>query len=246
MLLRLSALLCFMLTLPARADTPLVVFAAASLAGPLDQAAELWEGEVTISYAGSALLARQAQAGAQADVVILANTDWMAVLVDADVVAQDAVRPMLSNQLALVVHGERGNGGDLVAQLDSLPDHARIATGLVEAVPVGIYARQTLQSIGRYDELRGRLVQVENARVALALVGRGDVEAALIYRSDAQADLRVQPIAWIDPGLHDPIIYPVAPLLRSEHPDTERFLAFLLADTTMAIFEEAGFEPVNE
>ena len=246
MRLRLLTIFCLFLAMPARADGALVVFAAASLAGPLDRVAEAWDGEAVVSYAGSAVLARQVTAGARADLVILANTDWMDHLVEAGAVAADQVRPLLTNRLALVTRTEAGAPLPFPDALAGLPAEVRIATGFVEAVPVGIYARQALERVGRFDDLRDRLVQVENARLALALVARGDVEAALIYQSDAQADPRVTALAPVDAGLHDPILYPAAALLRSSHPDTAAFLDHLASDAALAVFYEAGFRPVDE
>mgnify|MGYP000953312439 FL=1 len=55
---------------------PVVVFAAASLKEPIDAlAAEM--GDVVVSYGGSGTLARQVMQGAPADVVLLANADWL-------------------------------------------------------------------------------------------------------------------------------------------------------------------------
>ena len=69
-LVLLSWLLCVTLTAPVRAESVLV-FAAASLAGPLDEIAQAWAAEtghdVVLSYAGSSSLARQIEAGAPAD-----------------------------------------------------------------------------------------------------------------------------------------------------------------------------------
>ena len=253
MLARLFLLL-WLLATPVRGDTPLLVFAAASLAGPLDAIAEAWDGgeeggEVVISYAGSSILARQITAGARADVVILANRDWADHLINAGAVEPGAVQEVLGNQLALVT---RPNGDGVPqnllfpVQLSALPEGARIATGLVDAVPVGIYARQALESIGQYDALRDQLVQVENARVALALAGRGDVDAALIYRSDAQADPRVHVLALVAPELHEPIVYPAAPLATSTHPGTDGFLDHLLSPASLDVFRDAGFALVRE
>ena len=76
------------LALPAMADAGTVtVFAAASLKGPLDQAAAAWKtatgNDVVLSYGASSALAKQIEAGAPADVFLSAATNWMDTL-DAD------------------------------------------------------------------------------------------------------------------------------------------------------------------
>ena len=247
MLIRLLLAL-FVLAAPARADEPLVVFAASSLAGPLDAVAEAWDGEVVISYAGSALLARQIVSGARADVVILANTAWMDHLVTAQAVDADAVLPFLSNQLALVRTRGRTwpRGLSFAEDLENLPEDVRVATGFVEAVPLGIYARQALESLGQFEALQPRLVQVENARLALALVGRGDVEAAIVYQSDARADPRVESIVSVSPALHDPILYVAAPLMRGTDTASADFLAHLGSADSLEVFGRAQFRVLSE
>lgn len=230
----------WLLAAPLQAE-PLVVFAAASLAGPLDHVAEAWEGDVVVSYAGSATHARHVAAGAPADVVILANEAWMDHLDAAGAIAPNTRRAVLTNELVLAGPAPQEAAPSLAAALDALPPGTRIATGLVEAVPVGIYARQTLETLGLYDPLAPQLVQVENARLALALVARGDVGAALIYASDAQVAPQVAVMARAEPTHHDPIIYSAAVTAQSGHPEAAVFLDHLASAYAIAEFLATGY-----
>ncbi|MEM1272257.1 MAG: molybdate ABC transporter substrate-binding protein [Pseudomonadota bacterium] len=243
MVVRLSVfLLC--LAGPLRAEAPLLVFAASSLAGPLNDIAALWDEPVTLSFAGSATLARQVEAGAPADVVILANTAWMDHLVSVDRVAADMPRAVIGNRLVLAGRTVVEDGQlppDFERAMGELAPTARIATGLTDAVPVGIYARQALQKIGQWDSIRTRLVETENARLALALVARGDVPNALVYRSDVAADPRVGILAEVPPEMHDPIRYVIAPVRGRDHSDAQQFIDFLFTPDARAIFEHAQF-----
>src|SRR5262245_29816832 len=62
-------------------DRPVLVFAAASMKGPLDDVAAAWKAKsgkaATISYAASSALMKQIEQGAPADVFISADRDWM-------------------------------------------------------------------------------------------------------------------------------------------------------------------------
>lgn len=233
-------LLALCLAGPARADGPLVVFAAASLGGPLDAAAQAFGGEVTISYAGSPVLARHVAAGAPADVVVLANAAWMDWLVaEGAVIAPPRV--LFGNRLVLASRDPLAP--DLAAALSALPVEARLATGLVEAVPVGIYTADTLRALGIYDAMLPRLVQAENARVAVALAARGDVAAVFAYATDAVAEPRLAHIVPVPSDLHDPIVYPAAVAARSDHPRADAFLEHLGASEALALFVAAGFTP---
>ena len=92
--------LILMLAAPA-ARAEVVIFAAASLKEPLDQIAAEFD-DVVVSYGGSGTLARQVSLGAPADIVLLANTDWMDVLVDGGHVDGATVVDFASNRLVLV------------------------------------------------------------------------------------------------------------------------------------------------
>ena len=92
------ALLTTLLAGPALGD-PVVVFAAASLKGPLDLIAAEAD-DVVVSYGGSGAIARQILQGAPADLVLLANIDWMDVLTTADVVEE--ADDFASNTLVLI------------------------------------------------------------------------------------------------------------------------------------------------
>ena len=74
-----------LLALPAGAG-PLVIFAAASLQGPLDEVVAGWAaetgGEAVVSYAGTSALARQIDAGAPADLFISATGNKNVITVE--------------------------------------------------------------------------------------------------------------------------------------------------------------------
>ena len=211
------------------------------MAGALDEIAVAWGEPITLAYAGSATLARQVEAGAPADIVILANADWMAHLEDVGAVSAETVQPILSNHLILAGPTGSEAAPDMVTALTGLPESARIASGFTEAVPVGIYARQMLQGLGLWDRFEPRLVQVENARLALAMAARGDVAAALIYRSDAGVEPRAVEIAVADPQLHDPIRYVAARTSRSNHGSAAGFLMYLRGPEADIVFASAGY-----
>ncbi|MEL6885274.1 MAG: molybdate ABC transporter substrate-binding protein [Pseudomonadota bacterium] len=215
---------------------PLRVFAAASLQGPLDQLAESWNSEVRISYGGSGAIARQVGLGAPADVVMLANADWMAWLADRLPLAV-APRDVLGNRLVLIgPKGAKPLEQVTAAALEARLNGNRLAMGQHQSVPAGIYARQWLDRIGAWDRLHIQLAETENVRAALTLVTRGEVPLGIVYASDAAAaagDITV--IHHIPPDAHAPIRYPAAAITGRGIP----FLTHLAANTDL--FVAAGF-----
>ena len=219
-----------------------LVMAAASLKGPLDR---VFEGrDVRVAYAGSGLIARQVAAGAPADLVILANDLWMDWLIDEGRVAPEAPRDLMSNRL-VVVGPEGSEPLDLteeaiLARLGS----GRLAVGNLRSVPAGLYAGEALEALGLLATLGGRLAEVENVRVALALVARGEAPLGIVYATDAQAEEGVEVVADIPADLHAPIRYLAAPL--TDDANVLALLERLQGPEAQAIFAEAGFLPTAE
>lgn len=232
----LAATLICVASAPALARD-LTVFAAASLRGALDEVAALSDTPVAISYGGSGAMARQVAQGAPADVVVLANPQWMVWLQDQGVVAADLPVTLLTNTLVLI-----GNDGpalpdpDADALLARLGDR-RLAIGQRQAVPAGIYARAWLEHIGAWDRLVPHLAEVENVRAALALVARGDAPLGVVYGSDALADPKVTVLWQIPDDQHPPITYPAAAL----SPEGAQFMQILRSPQAAEIFKKHGF-----
>src|SRR5436309_1490782 len=84
----------------------ITVFAAASLTDSLKAVAEAYKAKtgvtVTLSFGASSTLARQIDQGAQADIFMSADTDWMDFLQKGGLLAEDSRRDLLGNQLVLI------------------------------------------------------------------------------------------------------------------------------------------------
>lgn len=239
------ALMAF--SLPVRAER-ILVFAAASLAGPLDKAAEAYEAatgdEVVISYAGSSALARQIEQGAPADIFLSANQGWMDHLAALGHIRNGTRRDLWANRLALV-SAEAGADVDLsaAADLQALLDGGRLAVALTDAVPAGIYAREALASLGMWDDVRENLAEADNVRAALALVATGAAPWGIVYTTDAMAEPSVHLRGTFPEGSHAPILYPGA-LIALARPAADNFLTYLSSSEARSVFEAAGFVSV--
>lgn len=238
-LLRLLALLLAPLPLAAQ---DLVIMAASSLKGPLDIAVVEFGGDIVVSYGASSAIARQVLLGAPADVVILANVDWMDVLAGEGALRGQSV-DLLSNRLVLI--GAVGAAPIALTPkgIGDVLGEDRLAIALTRAVPAGIYGRAALIRLGLWDSVSEHLAEVENVRVALALVRRGEVPLGLVYASDAVADQQVSVVAKIPDMAHPNIRYMGAVTAFSTHAAAAPFLAFLQTSDGRAPFLAAGFLP---
>jgi molybdate transport system substrate-binding protein len=225
----------------------LLVFAAASLQDALGAAITEYQaqggGEVSASYASSSTLARQIEAGAPADVYISANPQWMDYLDERDLIRAASRTDLLGNGLVLVapldsdITVEIGPGFDLLGALGG----GRLAMGDPDHVPAGIYGKAALESLGVWDAVAPQVARADNVRAALALVARGEAPLGVVYRSDAVADDSVQVVGEFPPASFPEIVYPIAIVAGSAHPEAVALIDMLHSEAAAAIFERYGF-----
>ncbi|WP_370154467.1 molybdate ABC transporter substrate-binding protein [Ferrovibrio sp.] len=229
---------------PARAGD-LLVFAAASLKTALAEIDAGWRPSgIRTSFAGSAALARQIEAGAPADVFISADLAWMDYLQKKDLVRASTRSSLLGNRIVLVVPAASAASVRISPALDLaglLGAEGRLAMADTSAVPAGKYGRAALQTLGLWDGVAGRIAQAENVRAALALVARGEAPLGIVYATDAAAEPKVRVADAFPAGSHPPVIYPAAVLAASRNPAAPAYLAYLRSPAARAVFERQGF-----
>jgi len=235
----------------ARADDPVVVFAAASLKTALDEAAIVFHAadgaELKISYGGSLGLARQIVAGAPADLFASADEESMDEAVKGGAIRQGSRLDLLGNRLVAIAPK-----ASPLQTLALTPDAfvaaigaSRLATGEVNTVPVGRYAKAALNKLGLWSVVEPRLAMTDNVRAALAFVSRGEAPLGIVYATDAAADHGVKVVAIFPDDSHPPILYPFALTASSRNGAAARFLAWLKSPAALAIFERQGFRSLN-
>ena len=186
-------------------------------------------------------MARQIDAGAPADVVLLAAPVWMTWLRDRGAIEADAVVDLLGNSLVLIAPADNNIAPDPADLAGALGD-ARLAMGQRDAVPAGIYAREWLEVTGQWEAIAPHLAETDNVRSALALVARAETPLGVVYRTDALAEPQVRILYDIPQGTHSPITYPAAALTDIG----AAFLAHLQSDDARAVFARHGFKPLPE
>jgi molybdate transport system substrate-binding protein len=94
-----------------------------------------------------------------------------------------------------------------------------------------------------WDAVEPRVIFTTNVRQALTYAERGEVDAALVYRTDAVESGRVRVVAEAPAGSHAPIVYPAARVAASESAAAREYLDFLSGPAAAAIFASRGFTP---
>lgn len=226
------------------------VYAAASLTNALGDIAKQFEKanpEISITpvFGASSLLAKQVEAGAPADLFFSADEQWITYLVNKNRIAPGQAIMLLTNQL--VVIAPKGRSFAFKAQPSfkfAQAFRGHLCTGQMQSVPAGIYARQSLSKLNWLNSLKGRMVETNDVRGALAFVERGECAAGIVYATDAKISSRVSILGVLPDSTHQPIVYPVALTIQGQrNGDAQKFLHYLVnSPAARASFTYYGFK----
>jgi molybdate transport system substrate-binding protein len=236
------------LATPAAAAERLLVFAAASLQGTVDDIARRFEkaggSRVAISFAASSTLARQIERGAAADVYVSASPKWTDRLEAGRWLRPGTLGNLLGNRLVLVAPAGQDAPVPIHREfpLARLLGNGRLVMGDPSHVPAGQYARAALKTLGVWDTVAGRVAGTATVRHALALVARGEAPYGIVYVTDARAEPGVVAVGTFPEEYHPPIRYTVAVPAASTHPQAETFLNYLWSPAARAVFKAHGFQ----
>lgn len=221
------------------------VFAAASLTDALKEIAPAYEkasgDKLVFNFGASSTLARQIQEGAPADLFFSADEAKMDGLEKAGLLAKGTRRSLLSNALVIVVPADSSLKIGSAEDLASTKVKA-LALAETQSVPAGIYAKEWLQSQKLWDRVSAKVIPTENVRAALAAVESGNVDAGIVYKTDAGISKKVK-IAYEVPAAGGPkISYPLAMIAASKHPEaTRKLLVYLESAPALDVFHRYGF-----
>lgn len=221
------------------------VFAAASLTDALKEIATTYEktngDKIIFNFAASNTLDMQIKAGAPADIFFSADEAKMDDLAKQGLIATKTRINIVSNSLVIVVPADSTVKLTSAAQLAD-PKIQKIALGQPQSVPAGIYAKEYLQKIGIWAQVEPRIIPTESVRAALAAVETGNVDAGIVYKSDALHSKKVK-VAFEVPVAEGPVItYPAALIQGSKHDAAaKKFLDYLTTSGSLETFEKYGF-----
>ena len=212
------------------------VSAAASLTDALNEIAKGYPKDaIVFNFGASSLLARQIIEGAPADVLVSADEQQMDRLQQRGLIT--GRRNILSNTLVVVVPMDSRIA---IRSPNGLIAVRKIAIAQPDTVPAGVYAREYLQHDGVWDHVVSRIVPTENVRAALAAVESGNVDAGIVYLTDALISRKVKIAYRVTNG--PKITYPAAVIAGSREKATaQRFLDYLASEPARTVFRKFGF-----
>ncbi|MDQ0200769.1 molybdate ABC transporter substrate-binding protein [Neobacillus ginsengisoli] len=230
-------------------NVALTVSAAASLQNALTDIKAAYEKahpNVTITYnfGASGALQQQISQGAPVDLFFSAAEDKFNQLVQKGTIEKQKDADLLGNDLVLVVPKDNTKG---IKDFTDLTKAAKISLGTPESVPAGQYGKETLSNLNIWNAVQGKVVYAKDVRQVLTYVETGNVDAGIVYKTDALISPKVTIIATAKDSTHKPIIYPVGVIKDSAHvKDAKQFYDYLHNAKSVRTFEKYGFKGLNE
>lgn len=231
------------------AAAELLISAAASLTDAFTQIGDAFSrverGQVIprFNFAASGVLEKQILSGAPVDVFASAAPREMDDLQKAGSIERATRLDFARNRLVLIVPAASRQPIQDWKDL-ARPDVRRIAVADPGSVPAGRYAKETLTRRGLWGILQPKLIFGENVRQTLAYVTGGNVDAGIVFATDARiagSPVRIV-AASVDGRDHDPIVYPAAVVAGAPNPDAaRRFVRFLRSREAQSILKRFGF-----
>lgn len=212
-------LVCLSLLLSASglASPQLTVAAAISLKPLLDEVLTSYRSnhqvDIRITYGASGVLSRQIAQGAPVDLMLSGAPEHIDALQKLQKTVPGSRLEIARGTMVLVTP----RGKTMISRFEDLTQKqvTRIAIGDPKTVPAGSYAMEILTSLRISPGLGAKLIRAGHARQALAYVERGDVDAGIVYRSDALSSQQVRIAAEADPSWSRPVIYEAVIIQRS-------------------------------
>lgn len=226
-------------------EEDITICAAASLTDALNEIKPKFEEEkgikLTLNFASSGTLKKQIEQGAPADVFISASKKYMDQLEATDLIDGNSRKDLLKNKLVLIVSNEYQDKIKNISDLSNMD--MKISIGEPESVPAGRYAKESLIYLGLWEQLKDTFIYAKNVKQVVKYVETGDVDAGIVYNSDATLLKSSVVVQMLEEESHKPIVYPVAIISSSKKKEAgEKLLDYFTNSEAKEIFEKYGFD----
>ncbi|MBA4493960.1 molybdate ABC transporter substrate-binding protein [Paenactinomyces guangxiensis] len=226
----------------------LTVSVPASMGELLSQIAKQYEQshpqvDIRLNVGSSGALERQIEKGAPVDLFISAGKSEMEILSGKGLIQPETVRPFAGNQLVLI-YPKTGSYPIHSLQELNTKEIKRISIGQPDSVPAGRYASQSLKHVGLWQKIQPKLVLAKDVRQVLTYVETNNVDAGIVYQTEAISSNQVVIAQYLDSSSHEPIQYLTGIVKSTPRLQTARqFQEYLFSQAAISILEKHGFLP---
>jgi molybdate transport system substrate-binding protein len=202
--------------------------------------------KLLFNFGASGDLARQIEAGAPVDVFASAAQKDMDDLDHKGLVAPNSRKNFAGNAVVLI---KPANSNIPVNSVEDLKKEevGKIAIGNPRTVPAGRYAEEVLRYFNLWQSLKKKLIFAENVRQVLDYVTRDEVDAGLVYSTDARVRSKeVKVVMKLPASSHQPIVYPIGVIQGAKEKTLSRtFIDFVISTEGQRVLDKYGFIAVN-
>ena len=241
-----SALLLSMASL-AKADS-ITISAASSLGDAFTEISDNFTNKtgikVSLNFASSNALLRQIEGGAPVDIFATADQMTMDSAAQKSLLIPESRHNFALNELVLITPTNAEKIKDLKILTEA--KIKLIAVGKPDSVPAGRYARSALLAVSLWKELEHKFIFSNNVRQALSYVQRGEVDAGIVYRTDALS-MPDKVSICLTLKNHEPVSYPIALLKESQNKKSaEKFIEYIFSEYGQDTLRKYGFTPLKK
>jgi len=226
----------------------LTVSAAISLKNAFEEIGKLFEAKykgvkVNFNFGASGDLVRQIEGGAPVDVFASAAQKDMDEAEKKGLILPNSRINFAGNTVVLITPA--GSKIPIKTFQDiGLNQVGKIAAGNPKTVPAGRYAEEVFVYYKMLPAIKKKLIYAEHVRQVLDYVARGEVDAGVVYATDAMVkakDIRI--VATAPEDSHKPVIYPAA-VVKSTNKEglAKAFVSFLISGEGRMVLERHGFK----
>jgi len=225
----------------------ITVSAAISLKNSFEEIGKIYESQYgtkcIFNFGASGDLMKQIAGGAPVDIFASAAKKDMDEADKKGFTVADSRADLASNSLVLVVPAQAKSTLKSFEGLNSA-DIKKIATGNPKSVPAGRYAEEVFNFYKIFPSIKEKLIYTENVRQVLDYVARGEVDAGVVYATDAAVRSKeVIVIATAPDSSHKPVVYPIAVIKGSKsEAEAKKFIALVMSQEGKAILKKYGFK----
>lgn len=229
-------------------EVELTVSAAASLQEALNEITENFTKDhpnvkINYNFGASGALQQQISQGAPVDLFFSAAEDKFDQLVEEGLIEKENGVDLVGNEIVLVVPKEATLG---IKSFEDLTKAERLSIGTPESVPAGKYAKETLDKLNIWTSVEENMVFARDVRQVLTYVETNNVDAGIVYKTDALISEKVEIVAIAVETSHAPIIYPLGVIKNSPHAkEAQEFYEYLQSPSSMTTLEKYGFKGLN-
>lgn len=229
----------------------ITVSAAISLKNAFEEIGKIVEEKhpgtkVRFNFGASGDLARQIEVGAPVDVFASAAQKDMDDIDQKGLITPGTRMNFAGNSVVLVKSSMSQIRIELFEDLRK-PEVKKIVIGNPKSVPAGRYAEEVLKYLNLWEAVKDKLVLAEHVRQALDYVARNEVDAALVYSTDAMIRPKEVRIVTKAPDRsHQPIVYPIGIVKESKNQSlAKEFITLVVSTEGKNLLKKYGFETVK-